>query len=260
MIEHLSKEILDKAYLGFHADKDMVASEKRFSQNSLKELSFAIKEMFQMLEIDKDLSILNDVRIICLGKLDFAEACFCNSWCQDYFYVCNIQTNEHAKEIYKVKSNLKSIRDIEVDAFEKLMLEDNGDTFACSNKHNILLNSEAISSKFGLHLVCHEIMHTLASPLTVQNLRKQSYGDEAINEFFARLATLIFNSIKDGNSEISGYTLWDGDFGYPHSKELGLYGSLMAKDENLQNEDWNDPNLAVECCKKLAKLYFLNID
>ena len=260
MIKHLSKEILDEAYLGFHADKDMVASEKRFSQNSLKDLSFAIEEMFRMLEIDKDLSILNDVRIICLGKLDFAKACFCNSWCQDYLYVCNIQTDEYAKEIYKAKCELKSIRDIEVDAFEKLILEDTGNMFACSNKHNILLNSEAISSKLGLHLVCHEIMHTLASPLTVQNLRNQSYGDEAINEFFARLATLIFNFSKDGNSEISGYTLWNGDFSYPHSKELGLYGNLMAKDEKLQNEEWNDPDLAVEYCKKLAKFYFLNID
>lgn len=258
MIEHLSKEVLDEAYLGFHADKDMVASEKRFSQNSLKELSFAIEKMFFMLEINKDLSILNDVRIICLSKLNFAKACFCNSWCQDYLYVCNTQTDEYAKEIYKVNFQLKSIRDIELDAFEKLMLEDNGNTFACSNKHNILLNSEAISSELGLHLVCHEIMHTLASPLTVKSLRIQCYGDEAINEFFARLATLIFNSIKEENSKISGYTLWKAKFDYPHSDELGLYGTLMANDEKLHSTDWYDPKLAVECCKELARFYFLN--
>ena len=133
-----------------------------------------------------------------------------------------------------------------------------GKTYACSNKHKILLNIGAISPKLGLHLVCHELMHALASPQTVAMLRDKTYGDEAINEFFARLATLIFNSMENENSEISGYTLWEDSFEYPHSKELGLYGTLMANDEKLQSTDWNDPNLAVECCKKLARFYFLN--
>ena len=48
MIEQLSKDIFDHAYVGFPAYNDKVASEKRFSQDSLRALSFAIKKMFQM--------------------------------------------------------------------------------------------------------------------------------------------------------------------------------------------------------------------
>ena len=258
MIEQLSKDIFDHAYVGFPAYNDKVASEKRFSQDSLRALSFAIKKMFQMLDIDKNLSILKVARIIWLDKLDFAKACFCNSCCQDYLYACSFQTDELAREFYKKNYELNSVAEIDEDAFENELTGFYGKTYACSNKHKILLNIGAISPKLGLHLVCHELMHALASPQTVAMLIDKTYGDEAINEFFARLATLIFNSMENENSEISGYTLWEDSFEYPHSKELGLYGTLMANDEKLQSTDWNDPNLAVECCKKLARFYFLN--
>lgn len=211
-----------------------------------------------MLDIDKNLSILKVARIIWLDKLDFAKACFCNSCCQDYLYAYSFQTDELAREFYKKNYELNSVAEIDEDAFENELTGFYGKTYACSNKHKILLNIGAISPKLGLHLVCHELMHALASPQTVAMLRDKTYGDEAINEFFARLATLIFNSMENENSEISGYTLWEDSFEYPHSKELGLYGTLMANDEKLQSTDWNDPNLAVECCKKLARFYFLN--
>lgn len=118
MIEQLSKDIFDHAYVGFPAYNDKVASEKRFSQDSLRTLSFAIKKMFQMLDIDKNLSILKVARIIWLDKLDFAKACFCNSCCQDYLYACSFQTDELAREIYKKNYELNSVAEIDEDAFE----------------------------------------------------------------------------------------------------------------------------------------------
>lgn len=176
----------------------------------------------------------------------------------DRFLEKNSQTDTKAKEIYAKLAELKLIDDIDNKKFETEMLELNGRTFGCSNKSNVLLNKGAIFPELGLHLVCHEIMYSLASPIAVNELREINYGDEAINEFFARLATLIFNSMDEKkNPIIAGYTLWEGDLIYPHSNELGLYGSLMECDKWLQDSAWENPCESVEFCKKMANYYFL---
>lgn len=109
-------------------------------------------------------------------------------------------------------------------------------------------------------------MFYLASEKTVEQLRirkGKDMGDEAINEFFARLATTIFNSIDDSNKTISGYTLWDDEIIFNdqsyHSKSLGLYGKLMAEEKYLVGEQGCKKYSNVDYIKRLAGYYFFNI-
>ena len=63
MIETLSKEILDTAYYGFMYEEDYPVTEARFSNNNLKLLSIAIRKMFGLLNIEKDLSVLDKIHV-----------------------------------------------------------------------------------------------------------------------------------------------------------------------------------------------------
>lgn len=51
-----------------------------------------------------------------------------------------------------------------------------------------IINKDTALKELGLHLLCHEVLHTLANPQAVLKLRKGSpTGDEATNEFIARI-------------------------------------------------------------------------
>ena len=260
MINQLSKEILDTAYYGFMYEEDYPVSNVCFSKDNLENLNVAIKKMFRLLNIEKDFSDLDKIRVFFLDKATFCFAYYCSVFGNDFLYTDDKKDNVkdlacklYKKQTYTTQNDDEIVEIIEV--FKNLI--------AHANKTSILINKTTVPPQLGLHLVCHEIMHSLASPDAVGELRKdgtdeKTYGDEAINEYFARLATLIFNSIDvPKNKQISGYTNWNDEefFNFPpHSKELGLYGELLA---NLRDEKWNDNYDAVESVKELARFYFL---
>lgn len=263
MIETLSKEILDTAYYGFMYEEDYPVTEARFYNNNLKLLSIAIRKMFGLLNIEKDLSVLDKIHVFILDKKTFCCAYYCSINNTDFLYtddmkdrVENCACNLYREKVGSFDTNEQIIEIIQ--GFEGLI--------AHANKTSILINRGSVPPQLGLHLVCHEIMHSLASIDAVNKLRGegndgQIYGDEAINEYFARLATLIFNSMDEPkNKQISGYTNWDNEQffnSYPHSTELGLYGAVMATDNDLIDNKWNDNYYAVERVKELARFYFI---
>ena len=94
----------------------------------------------------------------------------------------------------------------------------------------IIINIDKTESKLGLHLLCHEIFHSLASPAVVENLRKEggNMGDEATNEFIARLVSL--------ENDLGCTTTVDMKL--PSDEvhdETGCYGKLLKK-ENFRNK------------------------
>lgn len=265
MIDRLTKEILDTAYQGFYAD-GREASSNRFSPNNIKLLSIAIRKMFDLLGIHPDLDILDKITVIPLSGRDFALASFCEFSDPNFLFTNIEETKETALKIYRQEESIFGKTSEKDDNMElEIIINQYMGPFACSNKQNILINSDTLCPQLGLHLICHEVMHSLASQIAVQALRKNKFGDEAINEFFARLATLIFNSIDNENYKISGYTLWDDANLFPatpqdgskHSASLGLYGELLATDRYLTGDTWEDPYQSIENAKELAKYYFL---
>ena len=213
--------------------------------------------MFKLLNIKVDLDKLKSIRVIFLGKDNFAYANFLNSCCEGFVYqnecdtkckASNFAQSNHVDMVY-IKNNYSN-------------------DFACSNFNNVLINIDIVPKQVGLHLICHETMHYLASDVVAKQLRDDnSHGtssDEPINEFFARLATVIFNSMDEcKNHKISGYTLWDDEIifkdQYNHSKSLGLYGKLMAEEKYLVGEQGCKKYSNVDYIKRLAGYYFLNI-
>ena len=260
MIVHLSKEILDTAYYGFMYEEDYPVSNVCFSKDNLENLNVAIKKMLELLNIEKAISALDKIRVFFLDMDEFYCAYHCSISNPDFLYTDKIKDSvkDLACNLYRETEGFNSKNDDIITLFH-----DYGELIAHANKTSILINKDSVPTQLGLHLVCHEIIHSLASPDAVGELRKdgtdeKTYGDEAINEYFARLATLIFNSIDvPKNKQISGYTNWNDEKLFncsPHSKELGLYGELLA---NLRDEKWNDNYDAVESVKELARFYFL---
>ena len=247
----LNNEILESAFKGFKTTNG-VASNDRFSPQNIGMLCNAIRQMFKLLEIELDLAKLDKIKVFQLDKLNFGCAFFLSSCCEGFVYQNECDTKCKA-------SNYAQINHVDMDYIKKHYSND----FACSNFNNVLINKDIVPEQVGLHLICHEVMHYLASEKTVEQLRKgKDMGDEAINEFFARLATTIFNSIDDSNKTISGYTLWDNEDIFKeestHTESLGLYGKLMASEQNFFDKKncpkYNDVNHV----KRLAGFYFLN--
>ena len=87
-------------------------------------------------------------------------------------------------------------------------------------------------------------------------------GDEAVNEFFARLGTLYLkndSAVSDEIKQISGVTYWENEMFEKtnvHSVELGLYGKLLSSHPRTMPFGTLDFNMSM--VTDLAKFYFLN--
>lgn len=95
-----------------------------------------------------------------------------------------------------------------------------------SYKEYQIINKMSADGGLGLHLLCHEIFHTLASPACVKKLRNgNNMGDEATNEFIARLVS------KD--NQLGGTTtdemLKNSNNDSVHNK-YGCYGKLLEQE------------------------------
>ena len=101
-----------------------------------------------------------------------------------------------------------------------------------SYKEYQIINKMSADGRLGLHLLCHEIFHTLASPCYVEELRtKNSMGDEATNEFIARLVSKENNlgcTTTDEMSEIP-------DTQAQHNK-YGCYGKALHEEKFCSKE------------------------
>lgn len=74
--------------------------------------------------------------------------------------------------------------------------------------NTVVLNQGSAEATVGLHLLTHELMHTLADPDTVTQLRDSAHmGDEGPNEFFARLASITMGLDRLTSTEQTPYTL-----------------------------------------------------
>jgi hypothetical protein len=81
--------------------------------------------------------------------------------------------------------------------------------------HTVVLNKGSAEPSVGLHLLTHELMHTLADPTTVRALLDSDspthihMGDEGPNEFFARLASINAGLDRSTSTEKTPYKLND---------------------------------------------------
>jgi len=96
-----------------------------------------------------------------------------------------------------------------------------------------------VSDRKGLHYLVHEMMHVLANPAYVETLRTKEdpIGDEGINEFFARFASIYYIN-KNPNAT-----------GVKSAEGVGLYQNKYPL--NCKS------NISVDKTKELAKSYFL---
>lgn len=114
-----------------------------------------------------------------------------------------------------------------------------------------IINKDAAISELGMHLICHELMHTIANKTSVEVLRKEEMGDEDVNEYFARLATQYILSNSAICPSVIGGTTIEEMRKKPNGchNAHGTYGTLLDKREWYKR--MNEVNL-----KELADFYF----
>jgi hypothetical protein len=101
----------------------------------------------------------------------------------------------------------KHTNGILMEAFVSIQGQAFGSTFA--------INRDSAEPSVGLHLLTHELMHTLADPTTVRALLDSDspthihMGDEGPNEFFARLASINAGLDSSTSTEKTPYKLND---------------------------------------------------
>lgn len=124
------------------------------------------------------------------------------------------------------------------------------------------INAGSAFKQQGLHLVIHETMHNLADPGFVEELRQNELGDEGLNEYFARLATLVLTRTPDkpdGLASLIGSPKGgiSGDIAKGTKAEhgRGVYGDLM----NAEGFHPIARGMDKEALINLAKKYFLNM-
>lgn len=264
----LTKEVLDAAYRGFIADK-LEEDKYGIKWMEVENLETLIPELFEhgiypmfdelkLGELDKDISIhILDIE-------NFTYACYlqCMGYCGS---IEPLQVDLKQKAFcYYIKQD-KYTKETESTLFKFLSEQYSGpQAFAVGD--TVFVNKEKADPRIGLHLICHEIMHILASKDTVAKMRGETpdLQDEPVNEFFARLATYFFihGQSEDVNErkKIAGLTYFDSELfaanAPNHNETLGLYGKLMTTDQYLQNDKWNYDDSAVEYAKALAAFYF----
>jgi len=129
------------------------------------------------------------------------------------------------------KETLLEIQEAASQRLEKLLsqaiIEDFSNVQGKAFGETVVINQGSAEASVGLHLLTHELMHTLADPETVNTLRgSATMGDEGPNEFFARLASIHAGLDQSTSTEKTPYKL---------------------------NAAWSDTDLT----KTLARAYFL---
>ncbi|MBO5499159.1 MAG: hypothetical protein J5990_07165 [Bacteroidales bacterium] len=123
-----------------------------------------------------------------------------------------------------------------------------------------LINKDAAVKELGLHLICHELLHTIANSSAVNNLRLgDSMGDEAVNEFFARLATQYLIASGKVLPTICGITttlqMKDAKGKGGEHDEWGTYGKRIKTSCDICKVVNSSNKLSA--LKALARFYFL---
>ena len=118
-------------------------------------------------------------------------------------------------------------------------------------KKNVFINKTFADPELGLHVLTHEIMHTLANENAVKVLREGKNNDnrdEGINEFFARVISLFL--MKENQQ----YGLSANDEKIPFQ---GVYASNINEDKYLCSiKDEIDKNMK-EKIHILGRFYFM---
>lgn len=268
----LTKEILDAAYCGFkkdELDKNVYGINWEEVKN-IEDIEALIPELFEngicpmfdkldLKKPDKNISI----HILDIENFTYAYYLQCMGCCYSINPLpCDLKTK--ALEYYNSQDNPKKT----ADTLLELLSEQYAGPLAFASDATVFVNKKNADSRMGLHLICHEIMHILANKETVANMRiprpgSQKLQDEAVNEFFARLATYFFiygqNEKVNERKKIAGLTCFKSDLftnNPNHDEQLGLYGKLMQEDEYLQNSKWESDDDAVNYAKALAAFYF----
>ena len=121
-----------------------------------------------------------------------------------------------------------------------------------------IIREDTSMKSLALYLICHEMMHTIANEVAVNVLRVDDpMGDEAINEFFARLATqyLIASGVVD--NKLCGITTTEEMKETPtlHHDDWGAYGKRIKSSNDISKVVNSADKL--EALKSLARFYFL---
>lgn len=121
----------------------------------------------------------------------------------------------------------------------------------------IIINSSIALKDHGLHLLSHELMHTIANNDAVLALRtNDSMGDEAVNEFFARLATqyLIASGV---DAKLCGITTTEEMKSSTDANhdDWGAYGKRIKTSCDICKVV--DSTDKLKALKALAEFYFL---
>lgn len=122
-------------------------------------------------------------------------------------------------------------------------------------KKNLIINKDSAFSELGLHLLCHELMHTMANETSVCKLRQNAecLGDEDVNEYFARLSS--YYCMKSDNAEtykdvLGGTTTEEMKKSKDKSHGLnGSYGVLIKERKRFDK-------MTVDRLKEIARFYF----
>ena len=119
------------------------------------------------------------------------------------------------------------------------------------------VNISHTPKEYGLHLLSHELMHTIANATAVKTLRDGNpMGDEAVNEFFARLATqyLIASGV---DAKLCGITTTEEMKSSTEANhdDWGAYGKRIKTSCDICNVVNSADKLTA--LKALARFYFL---
>lgn len=120
-----------------------------------------------------------------------------------------------------------------------------------------VINKDSAYETLGLHLIVHETMHNLADKTYQTKLQENDLGDEGINEYFSRLATLTFfkNPLSKKHLEYLGTPNGvPAQSSFYAAQGRGIYGDLMNKDGYVKIE------ANMQKVLELARKYFLNLD
>lgn len=272
----LTKEILDAAYNGFVAPN--VTNESQYGldwgqlkSDDIKKLveslfDLGINPMFTELGLS---GCTPNITVKMLDKVNLAYASYIsdyNTGCKDKSIYDPNNVKEKAIEMYNDankngKDDCCAITQNIVDIYGSLYAK------AIADCNLIIINKSIVTRPFGLHLICHEIMHLLANQKTVAKMRGENPNlqDEAVNEYFARLAMYFYiNNTANGQEnrrKIAGLTSFRSELfvnHLQHDQKLGLYGKLMHDDDYMINKKWDKmtDDQCVDYIKQLARFYF----
>lgn len=265
-----NNELFTKLQQGWDEPKDACVDwanlpEKKLSEYINAIIEFGIKPMMKdLLETDGLINI-SEVKVVLLSKEELSLIMGLYEYSED-------GETRKDKELIQCLSAANSILDTAQSFREKnscyysgldncLSVYEEVQGFAIAGFQ--LINKDAAVKELGLHLICHELMHTIANNSAVDNLRSEnSMGDEAVNEFFARLATQYLIASGKVCANICGITttqqMKDAKGKGGEHDEWGTYGKRIKTSCDICKVVNSSNKLSA--LKALARFYFLGED